>query len=110
MFARLARFDIRFRWLIVVFWIAGTVAAVRTLPALSSVTQSSNAQFLAAPFEDSNPSSTAVITRASPGIGDLGGSPGQERRLGDLNPGWARTQTALAVPSLPRNQPLTILA
>jgi hypothetical protein len=33
--------------------------------------------------------------------------PGQERRLGDLNPGWARTQTALAVPSAlqKRSQP-----
>jgi hypothetical protein len=28
----------------------------------------------------------------------------RERRLGDLNPGWARTQTALAVPSLARRR------
>ena len=32
----------------------------------------------------------------------FGKVPGQWRRLGDLNPGWARTQTALAVPSLSR--------
>jgi hypothetical protein len=84
-FASLARFDIRFRWLIVAIWVVGVVAAVRALPALSSVMQSSNAQFLAAsapsvqagalaaPFEGSNPSSTAVIVataapRLSPGL------------------------------------------
>jgi len=72
-FASIARFDIRFRWVIVAVWIVGTVIAGRTLPSLASVTQSSNAQFLsasepsakagvlAAPFEGSNPSSTAVI-------------------------------------------------
>jgi putative drug exporter of the RND superfamily len=76
MFARLARFDIRFRWLIVLVWVVGTIVAVRTLPSLSSVTQSSNSQFLssaspsvqagalAAPFEGPNPSSTAVIVAA----------------------------------------------
>jgi len=30
------------------------------------------------------------------GLGHCGKVSGQERRLGDLNPGWARTQTALA--------------
>ena len=77
MFASIARFDIRFRWLIVAIWIAGTIIAVRTLPTLASVTQSSNSQFLAAsapsakagllaaPFEGSNPSSTAVIVATS---------------------------------------------
>jgi putative drug exporter of the RND superfamily len=76
-FASIARFDIRFRWLIVAIWIIGTVVAVRMLPTLSSVTQSSNAQFLsasapsakagllAAPFEGSNPSSTAVLVATS---------------------------------------------
>jgi putative drug exporter of the RND superfamily len=76
-FASIARFDIRFRWLIVAIWIAGTVVAIRMLPTLASVTQSSNAQFLAAsapsakagllaaPFEGSNPSSTAVIVATS---------------------------------------------
>jgi putative drug exporter of the RND superfamily len=76
-FASIARFDIRFRWLIVAIWIIGTIAAIRMLPTLASVTQSSNAQFLsasapsakagllAAPFEGSNPSSTAVIVATS---------------------------------------------
>ena len=73
MLAALARFDIRFRWVIVGLWVAGAVLASRTLPSLSSVTQSSNAQFLpasapsqraaslAAPFQTTNPGATAVI-------------------------------------------------
>jgi RND superfamily putative drug exporter len=79
MFAAIARFDMRFRWLIVVVWIVGVIAAVRLLPSLSSVTQSNNAQFLsssspsvqaaalAAPFRATNPSGTAIIvaSRAS---------------------------------------------
>jgi len=79
MFAAIARFDIRFRWLIVVVWIAGVVAAARLLPSLSSVTQSNNVQFLsssspsvqasqlAAPLRATDPSRTAIIvaTRAS---------------------------------------------
>jgi putative drug exporter of the RND superfamily len=79
MFAAIARFDVRFRWLIVVVWIAGVVAAARLLPSLSSVTQSNNVQFLsssspsvqanqlAVPFQATNPSRTALIvaSRAS---------------------------------------------
>ena len=37
MFAAIARFDVRFRWLIVVVWIAGVIAAGRLLPGLSIV-------------------------------------------------------------------------
>jgi putative drug exporter of the RND superfamily len=71
--AAIARFDIRFRWLIVVLWVAGVIAGVRLLPSLSSVTQSNNVQFLsssspsvqaaalAAPFQARNPSGTAII-------------------------------------------------
>ncbi len=82
MFAAIARFDVRFRWLIIAVWIAGVIACVRLLPSLSSVTQSNNAQFLsssspsvqagklARPFQGvhgSNPSGTAIIvaSRAS---------------------------------------------
>jgi RND superfamily putative drug exporter len=69
----LARFDIRFRWLIVAVWVVGAIAASRALPSLASVTQSSNALFLpasapsqhaaalAAPFQTTNASATAVI-------------------------------------------------
>ena len=79
MYKRIARFDVRFRWLIVVVWIAGTAAGFFMLPSLSSVTQSNNAQFLspsspsvqagelAAPFRGLDPTGTAIIvaSRAS---------------------------------------------
>jgi putative drug exporter of the RND superfamily len=73
MLESLARFDIRFRWIIVAVWIVGAVAASRLLPSLASVTQSSNAVFLpasapsqhaaslAAPFKTSDTSATATI-------------------------------------------------
>jgi len=79
MFMTIARFDVRFRWLIVVVWIPATAAAVFTLPSLSSVTQSNNAQFLsssspsvqagelATPFRGLDPTGTVVLvaSRAS---------------------------------------------
>src|SRR5436309_16095 len=73
MFTTIARFDVRFRWLIVAVWIAGVIAAVSWLPSLASVTQANNAQFLsssspsvqagalAAPFRGLNPAGTAII-------------------------------------------------
>jgi uncharacterized membrane protein YdfJ with MMPL/SSD domain len=48
MLAAVARFDVKFRWVIVGVWIVGAVAASRLLPGLSSVTQSNSAQFLPA--------------------------------------------------------------
>ena len=38
--------SVRFRWAIVLAWVAGTVAAMALLPSLSSVTQSDNTSFL----------------------------------------------------------------
>jgi RND superfamily putative drug exporter len=73
MLEALARFDIRFRWVIVVVWMVAAIAASRLLPSLSSVTQSNNAQFLpasapsqhaaalAAPFQTANAGATAII-------------------------------------------------
>jgi hypothetical protein len=52
----------------------------------------------------------AMITETRPAPRLIGVVAGQWRRLGDLNPGWARTQTALAVPSLPRKRLQTIRA
>src|SRR5882757_333131 len=56
-FAAIGRFSVRFRWLVVVVWLAGTVAAVQLLPSLASVTNSNNADFLPA----SAPSSHAAV-------------------------------------------------
>ena len=73
MLEALARFDVRFRWLIVAIWVIGALVASRFLPGLSTVTQSTNAQFLpasapsqqaaalAAPFQKSNVGATALI-------------------------------------------------
>ena len=48
MFAALGRFAVRFRWLIIVAWIAATVVLTLSLPGLSTVEKSSNSQFLPA--------------------------------------------------------------
>jgi putative drug exporter of the RND superfamily len=79
MFGAIARVSIRFRWLVVALWIAIPVLAGHALPSLSSVTQTSNSQFLSAsdpsqqaavlavPFQGRNASSTAVIVASRPG-------------------------------------------
>ena len=45
-FAAAGRLSVRFRWAIVLAWVAGAVAAMALLPSLSSVTQSDNTSFL----------------------------------------------------------------
>jgi RND superfamily putative drug exporter len=42
------RLSVRFRWAIVLAWVAGAIAAMALLPSLSSVTQSDNTSFLPA--------------------------------------------------------------
>ena len=76
MLESLARFDIRFRWLIVAVWIIGAITATRALPSLASLSQSNNAQFLpskapsqhaaglASPFQTTNAGATAVMVAA----------------------------------------------
>ncbi len=48
LFAAAGRLAVRFRWAIVVAWLAGVTAAMIGLPSLSSVTQSDNTSFLPA--------------------------------------------------------------
>ncbi len=48
LFAAAGRLAVRFRWAIVVVWLAGVTAAMIGLPSLSSVTQSDNTSFLPA--------------------------------------------------------------
>jgi RND superfamily putative drug exporter len=76
----IGRFSVRFRWLILLIWIAGAIAASTQLPALSSVTQGNNQKFLPAsapssqaatlgkPFGTSNraPVPVVVATTAGP--------------------------------------------
>jgi putative drug exporter of the RND superfamily len=47
-FAAAGRFAVRFRWMIILAWLAGAVAALVLLPSLSSMTQSDNTSFLPA--------------------------------------------------------------
>ena len=55
-YGAIGRFSVRFRWLVVLIWIAGAIAASTQLPTLSSVTQGNNQKFLPA----SAPSSQAA--------------------------------------------------
>jgi len=48
LFAVAGRLAVRFRWAIVLAWVAGTIAAMVLLPSLSNVTQSDNTSFLPA--------------------------------------------------------------
>src|SRR5437899_911836 len=85
MFETLARLSIKFRWLVVALWIVAPVLATRSLPSLSSVTRTNNAQFLsagspsqlaavlAAPFQGKNAGATAIIV-ASRSDGPLTGA------------------------------------
>jgi putative drug exporter of the RND superfamily len=73
MFEAIARFDIRFRWVIVAVWIVAVIAGIRLLPSLADVTRTSNSQFLptsapsqhaqvmAAPFQGHDAGATAII-------------------------------------------------
>ena len=47
-FRAIGSFAVRFRWLVVLAWVAGAIAAVSLLPSLSSVTQNNNTKFLPA--------------------------------------------------------------
>jgi putative drug exporter of the RND superfamily len=47
-FGAIGRFAVRFRWLVLLAWVAIAIAAVMQLPSLGSVTQSNNVKFLPA--------------------------------------------------------------
>jgi putative drug exporter of the RND superfamily len=66
-YGAIGRFSVRFRWLIVLAWILGAVAAVTQLPSLSSVTQGNNQKFLPA----SAPSSQAATLAAPLGTANV---------------------------------------
>ena len=78
-YGAIGRFSVRFRWLILLLWIAGAVLAATQLPALSSVTQGNNQKFLppsapssqaatlAAPFGTSNRQPIPVVAATTSG-------------------------------------------
>jgi putative drug exporter of the RND superfamily len=47
-YGAIGRFGVRFRWLVLLIWIAAAIAAATQLPSLSSVTQGNNQKFLPA--------------------------------------------------------------
>jgi RND superfamily putative drug exporter len=55
-YGAIGRFSVRFRWVVLLVWIAGAIAASSQLPSLSSVTQGNNQAFLPA----NSPSSQAA--------------------------------------------------
>ncbi|MCQ4084091.1 efflux RND transporter permease subunit [Streptomyces sp. RB6PN25] len=59
-FAAIGRFSVRFRWPVVVLWIAATIAAAHFLPSLSSVTQNNNTNFLPASAPSQHAASLAT--------------------------------------------------
>jgi putative drug exporter of the RND superfamily len=65
-YGAVGRLSVRFRWLVVLVWIAGAIAAATQLPALSSVTQGNNEKFLPA----SAPSAQAAVLAAPFGTGN----------------------------------------
>jgi putative drug exporter of the RND superfamily len=66
-FGGIGRAGVRFRWPVVLLWIAAAVSAATQLPALASVTQSDNTKFL----PDSAPTQRATALAAPFGTADL---------------------------------------
>jgi len=60
-FTGIGRFAVRFRWLVVIAWIAAAFVIPRALPSLSSVTQNDNAGFLSASAPSVHASNLASI-------------------------------------------------
>ncbi|HTB48850.1 MAG TPA: MMPL family transporter [Verrucomicrobiae bacterium] len=61
MFEKIARFSVRFRWLIIIFWILAVPILTAHLPNINNVTKNDNSQFL----PKSSPSTAAVNLESS---------------------------------------------
>ena len=78
-FAAAGRLSVRFRWAIVLAWVAGAAAAMALLPSLSSVTQSDSTSFLpaSAPSEQAarlaSPLQGATLTSVTVVVARAGG-------------------------------------
>ena len=99
------RLSVRFRWAIVLAWVAGAIAAMALLPSLSSVTQSDNTSFLpaSAPSEQAaqlasplqGATLTAVTVVAARSGGTLSGA--DEAFLARLEGSLARVARVVSV-------------
>ena len=79
-FAAVGRLSVRFRWAIVLAWVAGAVAAMALLPSLSSVTQSDNTSFL--PGQRAQRAGGPAGLAAAGGLADRGHGGGRAARTG----------------------------
>jgi RND superfamily putative drug exporter len=107
-YGAIGRFGVRFRWLVLLIWIAGAVLASTQLPALSSVTQGNNQKFLpanapssqaanlAAPFGTANKQPIPVVVATTGGPltpADITAVDGLQARLGTV-PGISKVINA----------------
>jgi hypothetical protein len=99
-FGAIGRFAVRFRWLVVLVWIAAAFGAVTQLPSLASVTNNNNSTFLPA----SAPSEHAAVLAAPLGTANLFGIPVVAARSGaPLTPADVTALAALqGIPHAPR--------
>ena len=103
-FSAIGRFAVRFRWLVLVFWIVAAIGAVSQLPALSSVTQNNNSKFLPA----SAPSEHAAELAAPFGTANLQpvpvviARPGSQLSAADLTAVTALQRQLRTVPGISR--------
>jgi RND superfamily putative drug exporter len=78
-YSALGRFVVRFRWLVLLFWVVATVASFAFFPSLSSVTKANNSDFLpksspstiasnlASPLQNSNLTPVPVVVSSATG-------------------------------------------
>ena len=75
-FRAIGSFAVRFRWVVLIAWVAAAVVIPKTLPSLASVTQGNNSSFLPASAPDqkaaqlASPFGTASLSQllATPGV------------------------------------------
>jgi putative drug exporter of the RND superfamily len=122
-FAAAGRLSVRFRWLIVLTWAAGTVAAMVLLPSLSSVTQGDNTSFLpaSAPSEQAAQLASPLQGASLTAVTVIAATPGprltgtDQRLITRLAAGLARVPRVVAVPDAGQSgdgqaEQLTVLA
>src|SRR5215469_8351473 len=90
-YGAIGRFSVRFRWLVLLFWILAAIAASTQLPSLASVTQGNNQKFLPA----SAPSSKAADLAAPFGTAGQFPVPVVAASSGPLTPADTAALTSL---------------
>jgi putative drug exporter of the RND superfamily len=116
-FRAIARFAVKFRWLVVIIWVAAVVVIPGALPSLSSVSQGNNSAFLpsSAPSEHAitlaqplgaNLNVTTVSLVAARTTGPLTAAD-QAWLNGALTTDLSKVKTVIKVKDLSESQPIT---